>query len=131
MVHDTPDLPDGWVVSTNIEQHVAFLFDDGRSIAVKPFSDSAWKVIGVADYAPEAPVFVQNVTIKEAMETAAEVMEAVTNGTEGDIEPVKTIGAAFDPEGEDADTGEDAADSAEETASGDSQADLSSFLELT
>lgn len=131
MAHDTPDLPDGWVVSTNIEQHVAFLYDDdGRSIAVKPFSGTsdAWKVIGVADYAPEAPVFVQNVDIEAAMETAAEVMEAVTNGTEDEIEPVKTIGAAFDPEGDEAETDEDKADSTDETASDDSQADLSSFL---
>lgn len=130
MAHDTPDLPDGWVVSTNIEQHVAFLFDDGRSIAVKPFSGTSdtWKVIGVADYAPEAPVFVQNVDIEAAMETAAEVMEAVTNGTEDEIEPVKTIGAAFDPEGDEAETGGDGDDSDGESDNGDTQADLNSFL---
>lgn len=137
MSHDVPELPDGWVVATNIDHHVSCLYNagDGRSIALTPAGSrdpvEQWKVIGVANYAPGQPVFTQYVDFETAVETATEVMEAISNGNESQIEPVKTKQPAFDPNGEasdDADENEAIEAASSDTEQDDNQAAISQFI---
>jgi hypothetical protein len=92
-------LPDGWTIATNIEQHVSFIYTggDNRSIAIIPVSTDAdrWKVVGVAKYAPDAPVFTQYVDFADAVATAIDVMQATVDGTADEIEPVRTVTCEF------------------------------------
>jgi hypothetical protein len=135
MSHDIPDLPDGWVVATNINHHVSCLYSggDGRSIALTPAGSrdpvEQWKVIGVANYAPEPPVFAQYVDFETAIETATEVMEAVVNGNEDQIDPVKTKESAFDPNTESSDDDNETSEDADgDNKQNDNQAAISQFI---
>lgn len=109
MPHELPTPPDGWVVSTNIEQHVAFLYSDGdrRSLALIAGSHpeaAEWRVRGLANYGPDLPLFTAGVSFDEAVETAVNEMEAQLEGNS--IEPVDV--ADDDHAGEREDAGADA-----------------------
>ena len=129
MSHDLPELPEGWVVATNIEQHISLLYadGDGRSIAVKPMHPDSdqWKTIGVAGYAPDAPVFTRYVSLNEAISTACSVMKTVGDEAVEPVEPIKTIGADFN---DDADVVDGDDNNSGESGSDDPQADLTSFV---
>ena len=124
MSHQLPDPPDGWTVATNIEKHISLLYDDGRSIVVKPFGPreaGRWKVIGVAQYAPDSPVFCRNETLSDAISTAVGVMQTIADGDADEIEPVGTVGAEIpgeqgDKDGDDIQPPESNADNTDDQA---------------
>jgi hypothetical protein len=131
MTHQIPALPDGWTVATNIDQHISFLYagGDGRSIAVKPVSADAdrWKAVGVANYAPEAPVFTQYAELTDAVATAVDVMQATVDGTASEIEPVKTVNCEFTRHGQDSSSDNNNDDNSND--SDNNQAALQQFIE--
>lgn len=126
--HDLPEPPDGWIVSTNIEMHIAYLYgeDDGRSLGLTPtiLPDSTrWNVTGFARYDSPSPVFVEDVPLEAAIETATEVMEATIEGRT--VDPVGTVARSVTLTDQD-DTADDTDDAEVGTAT-DGQADLTAF----
>lgn len=124
--HDLPEPPDGWVVSTNTETHIAYLYseDDGRSLGLTPTTrpdSTRWNVIGFAAYDSPLPVFIEDVPLEAAINTATEVMEATIEG--GTVDPVGTITRCVSPTDQD-ETVDDADDHTP-----DGQADLSAFTD--
>ncbi|MFD1570071.1 MULTISPECIES: hypothetical protein [Haloferacaceae] len=128
--HDIPDLPSGWVVSTNIEEHISLLRAEGEtrySIAIYPTNPatthSGWTVMGLANYEPFRPVFTDNATLEDALSTAIDEITAKNNGEQ--ITHVRKAGGDQDadptdnpePESDDEDTETD-------SDSGDGQSDL-------
>lgn len=85
--HDIPTLPEGWVTSTNIENHISLLRAEGEtrySIAIYPTSASTsrsgWTVMGLANYEPFRPVFADNASLQEALSIAISEISAKNDG---------------------------------------------------
>lgn len=85
--HDIPEIPSGWVVSTNTEEHISLLRAEGEtrySIAIYPTNPtttrSGWTVMGLANYEPFRPVFADNVPLEDALSTAIDEITAKNNG---------------------------------------------------
>jgi len=101
--HDIPDLPSGWVVSTNIEKHISLLRGEGEtrySIAIYPTNPattrSGWTVIGLANYEPFRPVFTDNAPLEDALSTAIDEITAKNNGEQ--ITHIRKAGSDQDVE---------------------------------
>ncbi|CDK38045.1 hypothetical protein [Halorubrum sp. AJ67] len=128
--HDIPDLPSGWVVSTNIEEHISLLRAEGEtrySIAIYPTNPattrSGWTVMGLANYEPFRPVFTENASLEDALSTAIDEITAKINGEQ--IAHVRKAGSDQDAEPTDNPEPESADEDTEtDSDSSDGQSDL-------
>lgn len=79
---DYDDLPDEWVVATDIPTHLSVLDrDTRRSVAAFPTPDQrGWTVMGVANYSPDCPVLARGVSEVVARRTLRREADAVADG---------------------------------------------------
>lgn len=84
--------PEGWVVSTKVEKHIAFYErGTGRTIALMPDRKGAsgeWIARGVTGFDADFPLFAEGASLVDALQEAHDVMETTVSG--GEIEPIAT-----------------------------------------
>jgi hypothetical protein len=76
-------LPEGWVIATNIETHLSILDTDDtqRSIAAFPHPRrTGWRVLCLANYSPECPRIADDVSLETAVDELVNEAEKVNNG---------------------------------------------------